>query len=376
MVNKLDTVNNNEKKTVVVGLSGGVDSAVSAYLLKQQGYNVIGLFMQNWDSVANLEDNYRSEYDVCDAEIDYEAAQAVAKHLDIPLYRKEFIKEYWDDVFQYFLKEYQNNRTPNPDVLCNRYIKFEAFQKYALAKFNCDYIAMGHYAKIRHFDDHSELMLCKDQNKDQTYFLCGLNQEQLKRALFPLEDLTKQEVRQIAEEIGLPNAKKRDSTGICFIGERDFRAFLSNYLPNQPGDIVDITNNKVIGHHEGVMYYTLGQRKGLNLGGQKERYFVCQKDIKNKIIYVAPDSLEDQYLDSDTLEVDDFNWINHPKGSDQIYARFRHRQSLQPVSINIVDKKVIVYYPKQKNVVPGQYCVLYQNEICLGGGPIDRTCKH
>ena len=370
MVNKLDN-----KKTVVVGLSGGVDSAVSAYLLKQQGYNVIGLFMQNWDSVANQEDNYRSEFDVCDAEIDYEAAQAVAKHLDIPLYRKEFIKEYWDNVFQYFLTEYQKNRTPNPDVLCNRHIKFEAFQKYALEKFNCDYIAMGHYAKIKHFDDHSELMLCKDENKDQTYFLCNLTQEQLKRALFPLEDLTKQEVREIAEKVGLPNAKKKDSTGICFIGERDFRKFLSNYLPNQPGDIIDITNNKVIGKHDGVMYYTLGQRKGLNLGGQKEKYFVCKKDIENKIIYVAPNSLEEEYLDSTNLVVNEFNWIIKPTNLENIKARFRHRQILQDVEVELKDNKVIVKYPKQKNVAPGQYCVLYQNGVCLGGGAIDQVNK-
>lgn len=370
MVNKL--TNN---KTVVVGLSGGVDSAVSAYLLKKQGYKVIGLFMQNWDSTANYETNYQSKNDVCDAEIDYQAAKEVAEFLDIPLYRKQFIKEYWDDVFQYFLEEYKHNRTPNPDVLCNKHIKFEAFQKYALQEFNCDYIAMGHYAKIRHYDNYSHLMLCKDQNKDQTYFLCHLNQEQLKRALFPLENLTKQEVRAIAKEIGLPNADKKDSTGICFIGERNFRQFLSNYLPNQVGDIVDITNNKVIGKHEGVMYYTLGQRKGLNLGGQKEKYFVCKKDIDQKILYVAPDSLEEEYLDSSRLIVNEFNWITKPEKLDNIKARFRHRQVLQDVKVSLDDDAVIVEYDKQKNIAPGQYCVLYQDEICLGGGAIDQVFK-
>ncbi|GAA5414297.1 tRNA 2-thiouridine(34) synthase MnmA [Ureaplasma ceti] len=364
-----------QAKRVVVGLSGGVDSAVSAYLLKQQGYEVIGLFMQNWDSTANYENNYESKYDVCDAEIDFQAAEAVAKFLDIPLYRQQFIKEYWDDVFQYFLYEYQHNRTPNPDVLCNKHIKFEAFQKYALKEFNCDYIAMGHYAKIRHYDNYSELMLCKDQNKDQTYFLCHLSQEQLKRALFPLEDLTKEEVRELARKVGLPNAEKKDSTGICFIGERNFRKFLSNYLPNQVGDIVDITTNQVIGHHNGVMYYTLGQRKGLGLGGQKEKYFVCKKDIDNKILYVAPDSLEEEYLDSAHLIINEFNWITKPTDFHGIQARFRHRQVLQNVSVELHDNQVEVFYDKQKNIAPGQYCVLYQNGICLGGGAIDKVLK-
>lgn len=363
----------NKSKKVVIGLSGGIDSAVSAYLLIQQGYEVIGLFMQNWDSVANFETNYDNHQNKCDAQLDYEDAKKVADHLGIKLYHQKFIKEYWDDVFSYFLNEFKKNRTPNPDILCNKYIKFDAFLNYAINTFACDYIAMGHYAKVEHHDNVSYLKLCKDQNKDQTYFLCSLNQWQLSKVLFPLENLTKYEVRKIGEQIKLPNAAKKDSTGICFIGERNFSNFLTNYLPNQPGDIIDITNNNIIGKHIGTMYYTIGQRKGLNLGGQKERYFVCKKDLENKIIYVAPNSLEDQYLSSNYLEVNNFNWIIEPKSLNNIQARFRHRQELQNVKIYIDNdsNKIQVFYPKQKNIVCGQYCVLYQNEVCLGGGQID-----
>lgn len=366
---------NKFKKRVIIGLSGGVDSAVSAYLLQQQGYEVIGLFMQNWDSNVNLETNYKSNNDKCDSQIDYEVALSVANHLNIPLYTKKFIKEYWNDVFVYFLSEYKKNRTPNPDVLCNKYIKFNAFLKYAFKEFNCDYIAMGHYAKVVHNGEISCLQLCKDQNKDQTYFLCSLNQKQLNKVLFPLENLNKTEVRKIAKEIQLPNFDKKDSTGICFIGERNFAKFLSNYLPNQPGNIVDISTNKIIGKHIGTMYYTIGQRKGLNLGGLFEKYFICKKDIENKIIYVAPNSLEDEYLISNYLEVNDFNWITKPVNFSNIFARFRHRQQLQEVTVFIDKNKVIVKYFNQKNVVPGQYCVLYQNNNCLGGGQIDLVLK-
>ena len=367
-------MDNKLNKTVVVGLSGGVDSAVSAYLLLKQGYNVIGLFMQNWDSTVNQENNYNSKFDVCDAQIDYESAKEVADYLKIPLHRVEFIKEYWDYVFSYFLDEYKNNRTPNPDVLCNKFIKFDSFLKYALENLHADYIAMGHYAKIVHEGNVSYLMQNPDDNKDQTYFLCQLTQEQLKHVLFPLGDLTKPEVRAIAKEAGLPNFDRKDSTGICFIGERDFRAFLENYLPNQPGEIIDISTNKVVGKHNGTMYYTIGQRKGLNLGGLNERYFVCAKDLENKIIYVAPNSQEAKYLDSNVAKVNQFNWIIEPDLSQPIMARFRHRQTLNNVKIKIIKPDEIeVRYTLQKNIVPGQYCVLYQNGKCLGGGVIDQT---
>lgn len=360
-----------KSKRVVVGLSGGIDSAVAAYLLKQQGYEVIGLFMQNWDSIANFETNYVSSNDKCDAQIDYEDAKQVAAHLGIPIFEQKFIREYWDNVFTYFLEEYQNNRTPNPDVLCNKYIKFDAFLNYAVANFNCDYIAMGHYAKVEHKDGNHYLKLCKDENKDQTYFLCSLKPEQLAKVLFPLENMTKAEVRKLGIKIGLPNATKKDSTGICFIGERNFGNFLANYIPNQPGQIIDIETNKVVGTHVGTMYYTIGQRKGLNLGGQKERYFVCKKDLENKIIYVAPNSLEHKYLFSNHLEIKNFNWIFKPHEFVNITARFRHRQPLQHVMVKLNGTTVVVDYQPQKNVTCGQYCVLYQDDICLGGGQID-----
>ena len=357
-------------KTVVVGLSGGVDSAVSAFLLKQQGYNVIAVFMQNWDPLMNNEFNYQSDKDKCDAQIDFEIAQKIAIQLDIPIYRVEFIKEYWDNVFQYFINEYKNGRTPNPDILCNKYIKFDSFYNYAINNFNCDYIATGHYAKIINENGNSYLGLCKDKNKDQTYFLCEIKKEYLSKIIFPLQDLTKKEVREIAKKNNLVNFDKKDSTGICFIGERNFRNFLKNYIPNQPGKIVDITNNQIIGEHCGVMYYTIGQRKGLNLGGQKERYFVCKKDIENKIIYVAPNSLENKYLQSNNCILENFNWFYLPNNFKNIKARFRHRQELQDVNVKIINNMIIVNYESQKNIVPGQYCVLYQKNKCIGGGQI------
>lgn len=369
MENKL----NNKSKTVVVGISGGVDSAVSAYLLKEDGYNVIGLFMQNWDSAANFELNYNSEIDACESELDFRIAKTVADHLNIPLYRVEFIKEYWDNVFSYFLEEYKNNRTPNPDIFCNKYIKFDAFLKYALQQFGADYIAMGHYAKVIHYDDHSELLVASDQEKDQTYFLCQLNQHQLKKALFPIGHLNKSQVREIAKNISLPNFDRKDSTGICFIGERNFKKFLENYIPNKPGNILDISTNKIIGKHFGAMYYTIGQRKGLNLGGLSERYFVCKKDLEEKIIYVAPNRLEKEYLWTNKILIKNFNWITNPNFSKQIFARFRHRQNLQIVKVEIGYNNLYVSYSSQKNIVPGQFCVLYQENKCLGGGIIEQT---
>lgn len=362
-------------KTVVVGLSGGVDSAVSAYLLKKQGYNVIAVFMQNWDSLINNESNYVSQNDKCDAQIDYDYALQVAKQLDIPLHRVEFIKEYWDNVFQYFVNEYNNGRTPNPDVLCNKHIKFESFYQYAKQNFNCDYIATGHYAKIVFENNQHYLALCKDQNKDQTYFLCQINPNYLKNILFPLADLDKNEVRKIAHDLNLVNSDKKDSTGICFIGERNFRNFLQNYIPHQPGKIIDITNNQIVGEHCGVMYYTIGQRKGLNLGGLNERYFVCKKDIHNCVLYVAPNSLENQYLQSNTCIINEFNWFFYPLNFNNIKARFRHRQPLEDVEVKIENDSIIVSYRNQKNIVEGQFCVLYQENKCIGGGPIYKVGK-
>ncbi|MGL4950869.1 MAG: tRNA 2-thiouridine(34) synthase MnmA [Mycoplasma sp.] len=354
----------------VIGLSGGVDSAVACYLLKKQGHDVIGIFMQNWDSFINNEE-YSNNLDKCDAQYEWEDAQKVAKLLDVPLYKVDFIKEYWDEVFAHFLEEYKQGRTPNPDVLCNRYIKFGHLLKYAKDKFDCDYIATGHYAKVIHLDDHSELHMCKDANKDQTYFLCGLTQEQLKMSEFPLCDLTKQEVRDIAKENNLAVWDKKDSTGICFIGKRDFKEFLSNYIPNQPGDIVNIETNEVIGNHIGVMYYTIGQNNGLSMGGQKAKFFVCKKDVDKKILYVVCDEHKDKYLLSYSCVVNDFNWINKPTKTNDLKVRFRHRQELIECSVIINNNEVEINYNNGAyNVTVGQYAVIYEDGNCLGGGVI------
>ncbi|MEJ3648587.1 tRNA 2-thiouridine(34) synthase MnmA [Ureaplasma urealyticum] len=368
----------NTKKRVVIGLSGGVDSSVSALLLKQQGYEVIGLFMANWDTVANFENNRESDkkHQGCESKLDYQDAQAVAQKIGIPLYRVEFIKEYWNNVFEYFLSEYQKNRTPNPDILCNQFIKFDSFLNYAKNELKADYIAMGHYAKVKHTNNLSYLLKATDVNKDQTYFLCNLKQTQLQNALFPIGDLTKQQVRTIAKEYGLVTANKKDSTGICFIGERNFKYFLENYIPNQPGEIVNIVNNQIVGHHMGTMYYTIGQRKGLNLGGMNERMFVCEKDINKKIIYVSPLSLEDQYLISNQALVENMNFIEPYNPQIPISVRFRHRQNLVVVNSFLCienTNNVLINYEPAKAITPGQYAVFYQNDHCIGGGVIAQT---
>lgn len=352
------------KETVVVGISGGVDSSVSAYLLKQQGYNVIGLFMINWEE----------ESEECTAEADYEDVKRVCNKIGIPYFSVNFAKEYYDRVFKYFLEEYEKGRTPNPDVLCNREIKFGPFLEFA-KKIGADYIATGHYAKVERKDGHTYLMKSKDQNKDQTYFLNQLSQSQLDKVLFPLADIEKPEVRRIAEELELSNAKKKDSTGICFIGERNFRKFLSEYLPAKPGLIKNL-EGEVIGEHDGLMYYTLGQRRGLNLGGRVggngERWFVIKKDLKENVLYVSQG--EPDALFSNGLMAKEINWIpEKPKEKEfECYAKFRYRQPDQKVKVTILEDEVRVdFAEKQRAVTPGQYVVFYDGEYCLGGGVIE-----
>ena len=359
-------------KTVVVGISGGVDSSVAAILLKNQGYNVIGLFMRNWDSTINNDflGNPDLNGDICPQEKDYNDALAVCQKIGIPLHRVDYVKEYWDNVFTYFLDELNKGRTPNPDVMCNKYIKFDLFYKKA-KELGADYIATGHYAKII----NGQLYKANDKNKDQSYFLAYVNKDVFKDVLFPLQDIDKPEVRKIANEYNLVTATKKDSTGICFIGERNFKKFLENYIPNQPGKIIDITNNQVVGQHFGVMYYTIGQRKGLNLGGLKERYFVCSKDINNKILFVAPNSLEKEYLESNCLIIKKFNWQYKPKTFKNVLARFRHGQEFQNVYLEFKNNLILVNYQSQKNIAIGQYCVLYQDNYCLGGGVIEEVFK-
>ncbi|MCV3734279.1 tRNA 2-thiouridine(34) synthase MnmA [Ureaplasma miroungigenitalium] len=365
---------NKKTKTVVVGLSGGVDSAVSALLLKQQGYDVIGLFMTNWDASVNQELNFKSKQKQgCDNQKDLLDAKKVAEQIGIRFETIEFINQYWDNVFQHFLDEYQNNRTPNPDILCNQFIKFDAFLEYAMKHFDCDYIAMGHYAQIKHDKDHSVLLKAVDENKDQTYFLCNLRQNQLQKALFPIGHLTKKEVRQIAYDNKINVFDKKDSTGICFIGERNFVEFMNNYIPNQPGDIIDITTNKKIGEHIGTMYYTIGQNKGLHLGGQKSKMFVCQKDLQNKIIYVAPSELEWDYLMSNKAVIKNCNWNQNILPQMPLQVRFRHRQKLiDVVNIEFIkNDEAVIDYSYARAITPGQYAVFYQGDVCLGGGVID-----
>ncbi len=366
---------------VLLGLSGGVDSAVAAYLLKKQGHDVSGCFMRNWDALANGDylGNPTINNNQCPQEKDYDDAVLVAKMLDIPLLRIDFVKEYWDDVFSYLIREYEAGRTPNPDIFCNKYIKFDAFLKFAKEK-GFDAIAMGHYAK--RIDKDGKAYLCKsfDKNKDQTYFLSQINQEQVSFCLFPLGDIDKPEVRRIAHELNLQSVMdKKDSTGICFIGERNFREFLKNYIPAQKGDIVDIETGRVIGRHDGAMYYTIGQRKGLGIGGihgeVAKGWFIVKKDVKKNILYAASGE-ESEYLLSDRCTVKLLNFITDvPKEGQHINAKFRYRQQDNGVTIHFKgeDEIELIFDEPYKAVTPGQAAVLYDGDICLGGGLIDHT---
>ena len=365
---------------VLLGLSGGVDSAVAAHLLMKQGYDVTACFMRNWDALANNDflGNPTINNPQCPQEADYDDAVKVAEKLGIKLLRIDFVKEYWDEVFTYLIREYENGRTPNPDIFCNKYIKFDAFLNFALEN-GFDMIAMGHYAKKIEKDGKSYLCKCFDQNKDQTYFLSQISQKQLSYALFPLGDIDKKEVRKIAHDLDLNIADKKDSTGVCFIGERNFKEFLKNYIPAKKGKIVDIDTGRTIGEHDGVMYYTIGQRKGLGIGGiaheEAKGWFVIKKDVKNNILYVASGS-DSERLNSDRCYVTNLNFItDKPNEGQHIYAKFRYRQKDNGVTIHFVDedKVELVFDEPYKAVTPGQAAVFYDGEICLGGGLIDST---
>lgn len=356
---------------VVVGMSGGVDSSVAAILLKNQGYEVIGLFMRNWDSTINNDflGNPNDLNDICPQEKDYNDALKVCEKIGIPLKRVDFVKEYWDYVFTYFLDELKKGRTPNPDIMCNKYIKFDMFLKEAI-KLGADYIATGHYAKIK----DGKLYRGDDENKDQSYFLSQVTKKQFEKVLFPVGELNKTEVRKIAHEYDLITADKKDSTGICFIGERNFKKFLENYLPNNPGDIVNIDTNEVLGKHIGLMYYTVGQRRGLNIGGSKERLFVCKKDLEKNILYVAMGD-ENKYLLSYSAIIEEVNLLDElPK---KCTAKFRYRQKDNEVYTEILENgNVLVKYPQGiKAVTEGQACVFYNKNECLGGGIIKEVFK-
>lgn len=355
-------------KTVVVGLSGGVDSSVAALLLKEQGYNVIGLYMNNWEET--------DECGNCTGEQDFADVRRVANKIGIPYYVVNFAKEYMDRVFSYFLAEYKAGRTPNPDVLCNREIKFKDFKERA-KELGADYIATGHYCDILHENGVHYLLKAKDQNKDQTYFLNQLSQEQLDGVLFPLGKITKPEVRKIAQENGLATAEKKDSTGICFIGERNFRNFLQKYIPAKRGKIMTY-DGKVIGEHLGLMYYTIGQRRGLNIGGQKgddgSRWFVIEKDLKNNILYVAHGAEDRLY--SKGLLMNECNFIPFPpkEKTFECTAKFRYRQPEQKCTVNILDSGIRVdFAEKQRAITEGQFAVFYSGDKCIGGGVIEKA---
>lgn len=365
-------------KRVVVGMSGGVDSSVAAYLLKEQGYDVIGLFMQNWDPALNgdLADPYVDK-EICQAQEDYLDAKAVADKLEIELHRVDFVKEYWDKVFTFFLEEYRKARTPNPDILCNKYIKFKSFMDYAFEKFDPDYIAMGHYAQVEHEPVH--MIRGLDTNKDQTYFLQQLTSEQLSKTLFPIGHLEKSEVRKIAKEQGLATADKKDSTGICFIGERNFTKFLTSYIEKKPGEIKDYETGITVGKHDGLMFYTIGQRRGMGIGGHKKfpnvKWYVCAKDIENNVLYVA-NSNNPSYLYSNNAIIEGINWISNDL-QDIKTTKFRYRS--EDVKITnyewLTDDSVKVYYEETEAVTPGQACVFYDGKYCLGGGTIEQVYK-
>ena len=364
------------KKKVIIGLSGGVDSSVAAYLLLKDGYDVEAIFMRNWDSATNkdIHGNPTVYDDICEQEKDYQDAKKVADKLGIILHKVDFIDDYWDRVFSYFLDEYKKNRTPNPDVLCNNEIKFKAFVEYA-RKFNPDFIAMGHYAQVDLTGDYPKLLRAFDQNKDQTYFLSQLKEEQLKNVMFPIGHLDKKVVRQIALEQGLATATKKDSTGICFIGERHFSEFLSNYLPAQPGDMKRLDGTYIKKHH-GLMNYTIGQRKGLGIGGTKDAdsaWYVVGKDLKTNTLYVEPDE-NHPHLYSDEALITDVIWRGK-KISGEMTAKFRYRQKDHKVHITwLDDQRLSVKYPQTiKAVTPGQVCAFYQDDVCLGAGFIQEA---
>lgn len=354
---------------VVVGLSGGVDSSVTAYLLKQQGYEVIGLFMKNW------EDDDDSEY--CSSRQDLIDAAAAADVIGIELEAVNFAKEYKERVFSIFLEEYRAGRTPNPDILCNSEIKFKSFLDYAL-KMGAEKIATGHYARVRENNGLFELLKGVDPAKDQSYFLHRLNQHQLSKSLFPIGGYCKTEIRKIAAEIGLPNARKKDSTGICFIGERPFREFLHRYLSNKPGPI-KTPDGKVVGEHIGLSYYTLGQRKGIGIGGTKdsngEPWFAARKDIKENTLYVVQGH-DHPWLQSMTLKASDPNWIlgTPPAAGSQLSVKTRYRMPDEPCEIISANENSLFLASKEPMwaVTPGQSAVLYDGDVCLGGAVIDK----
>ena len=371
----------NKNNAVIVGMSGGVDSSVAALLLKQQGFQVTGVFMKNWEEDDDPANNY------CTATQDLYDAQQVCDKLKIDLLKVNFSAEYWDQVFSVFLNEYQNGRTPNPDILCNKEIKFKVFLDYA-KQLNSPLIATGHYARLDQKNYHTLLLTAIDQKKDQSYFLHALTEDQLRNCLFPLGNLTKTEIRKTAKDAGFLNHNKKDSTGICFIGERKFKNFLAKYLLPKPGKIVN-ENLEELGTHEGVIYYTIGQRKGLNIGGLAkyhdlhEPWYVINKDLNNNILIVAKGKNNPQ-LYSKQLIASNVHWINPDLLNNQVtftcQAKIRYRQPSQLCVITAIDSKsnnnlklLVTFEEPQRAITPGQYVVFYDYQRCLGGAIIQQA---
>jgi tRNA-uridine 2-sulfurtransferase len=364
----------NKSVSVVVAMSGGVDSAVAAFMLKEQGFNVCGMFMKNWEEDDDPSTNY------CSAAQDLKDAEQICNQLNIPLHKVNFAAEYWDKVFNNFLEESKAGRTPNPDVLCNKEIKFKVFVNYA-KKLNADLIATGHYARVIKKNNKNYLLTAIDQNKDQSYFLNALNQEQLANCLFPIGELTKPEVRKIAQQTGFSNYGKKDSTGICFIGERKFKTFLQNYLHNNPGLILD-DSGTIVGNHDGLMYYTIGQRKGLNIGGKSKTknqhlpWYVIAKDLINNNLIVANGKNHNK-LFATQLQAVNCNWIaDLPSPNIPLTAKIRYRQKSQICYIQPIkeyNEILVTFKEAQRAITPGQFIVFYQEDYCLGGALITKA---
>ena len=353
---------------VIVGMSGGVDSSVAALLLKRAGHDVTGIFMNNWEE--------KDAFGVCTSEPDWADVRAVCDLIGIPCYSVNFAREYRERVFSHFLEEYRKGRTPNPDVLCNREIKFGVFLSFA-EKLGAEKVATGHFAKVDRGGQGWQLRRAKDENKDQTYFLYMLGQRALSKAMFPVGDLTKGEIRQIARDAGIPVSEKKDSTGVCFIGERNFKEFLSGYLPAQPGDMVTV-DGRIVGRHDGLMYYTLGQRRGLGIGGSGDgrRWFVVAKDLERNRLVV--DQGEDSpLLYTSRADGGECTWLAGfpPVEEDRplrCQVQLRHRQPLQDCSIILRGDRVQIDFDRpQRAVTPGQSAVFYDGEVCLGGAIVD-----
>ena len=365
---KRHCLRSNSKTKIIVGMSGGVDSSVTALLCLKEGYEVAGLYMKNWDEDDGTEH--------CTSIEDLADAKEVCENLGITLHEANFAAEYWDNVFAHFLKEYELGRTPNPDVLCNREIKFNVFAKYA-SILGADLIATGHYARLKKLNGSQQLMKAVDRNKDQSYFLQSVSSKQFSNVLFPLGDLEKDHVREIARENNFPNHSKKDSTGICFIGERRFKDFLQTYFPENPGDIVD-QKNRVIGRHDGLIFHTLGQRQGLKIGGIKgsgeEPWYVVEKDLNSNRLIVAQGN-NNPALFCNSMEVENIHWVgSQPATPAEVMVKTRYRQADQKCKVTLKKTSYLIEFEKpQRAVTPGQWACFYDGDICLGGGIIEST---